>query len=883
MRYRLRHDKLRRELARRRISQNRWAQMLGLSKSHLSMLVNGRRPYPEASTRRKLQEGLGVRLDELFEIEQGTHPPPESNLMESLLQDIRHGWRALRARPMFVSVIVLTLALGIGATAAMYSVIDATVLRPLPFDAPDRLVRIFGVSPQYGVTRGQVSMANIVDWRQRTRAFEALATFRGRTFNVSGTGEPERTLSILIADQYLEILGITPALGRTFTAEEHRSDGPAVAMISDAMWTARFDRDPAVLGRTLRVDTTEHVIVGVLPPEFAATRLTLGWDVGPDLALPLAVEANVDRSAYWQAGIGRLADGATMTEAGAEAESVGAWLRTEYPDEAGSHYLATVPLHEVVSGELRTRLVLFLGAAALVLMIGCINVGNLMLAYATSRRRETAVRKALGASKGRLIRLTLVESLMLALLGGLGGIALAAAALQAVRPMLPTYLPRHDLVGLDLRVLGFSLLLSVGTAVLFGMLPALGTARTRARDQLTAGITGHTGRSRTRLLRSLAIAQIAMAGFLAIGSGLVVKSYARLVSVDPGFESEGLLTFYTIPRYSFGTRDEGYDFVAALEDRLRALPGVTSVGEINFLPFSDNEGGQGINIEGRVNPEGVVDIVQSRAASASFFQTLGMTPVAGRDFTEADMDGAPVVIVDQTMADRFWPAGDALGQRFTAGGETLYRIIGVVPDNKWHGYDDTPQPHIFLPYREDAWSSTRGFVLRVEGDPSAVAPLVRGAVQEISPNQSIYDLLTMEQRMATSAAGTRFSLIMLIAFGATALLLAVVGTYGMFAYSIGQRTTEIGIRLALGADGPRLQRGILTQSLLVAAVGVGVAVVGSGIFTGSVSSFLFEVSSADPAVMVGASALMLAAGVAAAWLPARRAARVDPMQALRSD
>jgi predicted permease len=361
----------------------------------------------------------------------------------------------------------------------------------------------------------------------------------------------------------------------------------------------------------------------------------------------------------------------------------------------------------------------------------------------------------------------------------------------------------------------------------------------------------------------------------------VVKSYARLVSVDPGFEAGGLLTFYTIPRYSYGTRAEQYDFVAALHTRLEALPGVESIGEINFLPFSDNDGGQGIQIEGRTNPEGVVDIAQFRAASAGFFATLGLNMSAGRDFEAADMAGAPVVIVDETMATRYWPSGDALGQRFRAGGDTLYRVIGIAPDIKWHGYDDSPLPHMFVPYREDRWSSTRGFLLRVAGDPTELAGAVRAAVREVNPNQSIFGMQSMEQRMAASAAGSRFSLAMLVAFGATALLLAVVGTYGMFAYSTGQRTTEIGIRLALGADGRRVQRAILLQSLGVAAVGVAIATGGSSILASSVSNLLFEVTPNDPSVVLGASALMLVAGLLAAWLPARRAARVDPATALR--
>ena len=401
MRYRLRHDRLRRELAKQRISQNRWAQKFGLSKSHLSMLVNGQRPYPEASTRRKLQEGLGVRLDELFDIEQRASPRPESNLMEQLLQDIRHGWRALRARPLFVSIIVLTLSIGIGATTAMYSVIDATILRSLPFDEPERLVRLFGISPERGVTRGQLSMANTIDWRQRTTAFEALATYRGRTFNVSGTGEAERTLSLLMADQYLELLGIAPAIGRVFSESEHHSGGPAVALISDAMWEARFDRDPAVVGRALRVDTNEHVIVGVLPPAFESVRLTLGWDQAPDLVLPLAVEAGVDRSGYWQHGIGRLAPGVTLAEAVAEAEQFGAWLRQEYPDEASGHYVTAVPLQQAISGALRPRLLLLLGAAALVLVIGCINGARCEQVAARAldpRRVDAAV--ALGRRRG---------------------------------------------------------------------------------------------------------------------------------------------------------------------------------------------------------------------------------------------------------------------------------------------------------------------------------------------------------------------------------------------------------------------------------------------------------------------------------------------------
>ena len=864
------------------MSQNRWAQMLGLSKSHLSMLVNGQRPYPEASTRRKLQEGLGVRLDELFEVEHDEYPQPRRNLMESLLQDIRHGWRALRARPSFVSIIVVTLSIGIGATTAMYSVIDATILRPLPFDEPDQLIRLFGMAPERGVTRGQLSMANTIDWRERTRAFEAIATFRGRTFNVSGTGEPERTLSVLVSDRYLEILKMAPAVGRVFSAEEHRDGGPSVAMISDAMWDQRFDRDPAVIGRSLRVDTTEHVIVGVLPPAFESARLTLGWeDRGPDLVLPLAVEPDINRGAYWQHGIGRLAPGATLADAAAEADEFGAWLRAEYPDEASDHHLAVVPLQEIVSGGLQMRLLLFLGAAAMVLLIGSINVANLMLAYATSRRREIAVRKALGASRLRLVRLTLVESLLLSLAGGLGGLLLAAAMLQLVRPALPNYMLRHDLVGLDLRVLLFGLALSIGTAILFGAVPAHGVARTSARDELVSGVVGHTGRNRMRLLRTLAITQIAMAGLLAIGSGLVVKSYARLVSVEPGFDASGVLTFYTIPRYSYGTRPEQYDFVAALHERLATLPGVESVGEINFLPFSDNDGGQGIQIEGRTNPEGTFTFAQFRAASAGFFSTLGLEMREGRDFTIADMDGAAVAIIDETMATRYWPSGDAMGQRFTAGGDTLYRIVGIAPDIKWHGYDDGQLPHMFLPYREDTWSSTRGFLLRVAGDPTQLAGAVREAVREVNPNQSIFGIQSMRERMAASAAGSRFSLTMLVAFGVTALLLAVVGTYGMFAYSIGQRTTEIGIRLALGADGRRVQRAILLQSLAVAGVGVVIAAIGSRMLTSSISSFLFEVPANDPFVVAGAGVVILAAGLMAAWLPARRASRVDPATALR--
>lgn len=884
MRYRLRNDRLRRELARRQISQNRWAQMLGLSKSHLSMLVNGQRPYPEEATRRKLQEGLGVRLDELFDLEHDQNPQPEHNLMESLLQDVRHGWRALRARPLFVSVIVLTLSVGIGATTALYSVIEATLLRPLPFEEPSQIVRLFGGNPERGAIRGQLSMANTLDWRARTRAFDAIATYRGRTFNVSGSGDPERTLSLLVADQYLELLRVAPVLGRTFSAEEHLESGSAVALISDAMWRRRFDRSPTVLGRTIRVDTVSHVIVGVLPPEFENVRLTLGWDEAPDLVMPLVMEAGVDRSAYWQLGIGRLAAGATVEDAAAEAADVGAWLRAEYPDEAGNHHMDAVALEEVVASDLRGRLLLFFGAATLVLLVGCVNVANLMLVYATSRRREVAIRKALGAGKLRLVRLILVESLMLAGLGGVAGVLIAAALLQAASPVLPDYVLRHDLVGLDWRVLLFSLTVSVLTALAFGIAPALGAANTNARDELSSGVVGNIGRGRMRLLSSLAVVQIALAGLLAIGSGLVVKSYASLVGVDPGFASEQLLTLYTIPRYSYASRDEQHDFVATLLTRLETLPGVQAVGETNFLPFTDNDGMQGIEIEGRDTPAGVATLAQMRAVNNTFFSTLGLEIRSGRDFLPADMypNGAPVALIDQTMADRYWPEGDAIGQRFRAGSDTWFRIVGIAPDIKWHGYDDAPLPHMFLPYREDPWSNTRGFLLRVDGDPMQLAGAVREAVRELNPDQSIYSMETMEQRMAASVAGSRFSLRMLVALGMTALLLAAIGTYGMFANSIGQRAGEIGIRLALGARAHQVQRAVLLQSMGIAAIGVGLALVGARLFTGSVSRLLFEVPANDPTVLVGASALMLLAGLIAAWLPARRAAKMDPAGALRN-
>jgi predicted permease len=800
--------------------------------------------------------------------------------LRQLTQDLRYGLRTMRRAPGFTAVAVLTLALGIGANTAIFSVVNAVLLRPLPYHDPARLVTVLhdGWKP--------VAPANFLDWREQSRSFESIAAAQSWNLTMTGRDRPEQLNVLQTSAEMFHVLGVDAALGRTYGAGEDRPGHERVVVFSHRLWQRRFGGDPDVIGREVMLDGEPYTVVGVMPPDFQFAPF---WATHAEAWLPLNLGARVnDRRGQSLRVFARLKAGATREQAQAEMEAINRRLEEQHPRTNEGLTVSVDPLHEKVVGKSRPALLIILGAVGFVLLIACANVANLMLAKAASRRKEIAVRIALGAGRWRVIRQLLTESLMLSLAGGGAGLLLASWSNTALASFGPDTLPRVQTVGLDARVLVFTLGLSVLVGLLFGLAPALRSTKTDLTESLKDRARGSTpDRRRERVRQLLVVGEIALSLVLLVGGGLMMRSFLRLTSVDPGFDPRGVLAL-TVPlagpRYS--TDEQRAAFFQRLTGQAGSLPGVKSASAINHLPLGGDVWTFGFTLEGRPTPPRAEQpSAVYRVVRPDYFRTMGAALLKGRDFTERDGATAPgVVIVNEALARRHWPGEEPLGKRMTVGGDARPReVVGVVRDMKQGEWASAPKPEMYLPDSQADAPRSMTLVIRASSDLSEIEPQVRREVWAIDKDLPVSKVTSMEEVVAESVGPQRFNTLLIGVFAAVALTLAAAGVYGVMSYAVAERTHEIGVRMALGARGRDVLGMVLRQGLVLTLLGLAIGLAGALALTRVMNSLLYEVSVTDPLVFGGVATALTLSALLACYVPARRATQVDPLLALRHE
>ncbi|MEK6407648.1 MAG: ABC transporter permease [Acidobacteriota bacterium] len=802
--------------------------------------------------------------------------------MDAFFQDVRFSVRALLKRPGFTAVAVLTLALGIGATTAIFSVVNGVLLRRLPYRDEARVVTLWQTNLKSGVEREETSPANFLDWRERMNACEAIAAAEPFGHSLIDRGEPEAFRSWVVSAGFFDILGMPALYGRTFLPEEYQPGQAQVVVLGYGLWQRRFGGDPDLVGQKLVLNGQPHMVVGIMPPEFQYPPDREVWAPRP----PRESDARIRGGSYIRV-VGRLKPEITVEQAQAEAQAVGAQLAQEYPQTNGNVGATAVPLRESLVGQVRPALLILFGAVSFVLLIACANVANLLLARSTERSREFAIRAALGAGRGRLLRQLLAESVVLALAGGAGGVLLSGWLIDLIAAFSPGNLPRLNQVSLNGSVLVFAFGVSVLTALIFGLAPALESSRTDLLSTLKEegrGVTGGRGRRRFRYV--LVVSEVALALVLLAGAGLLVRSFVALLRVDPGFVTDRALTL----EVQLGRNrmpEQRVAFVEQTIERLTSLAGVQSVGAASALPFHDNQVTLPVTIrvEGRpASPSGQDPTAYLIDITPDYLRALGVPLLRGRGLNQFDkQDAAPVVLVNQAMALRHWPAEDPLGKKITfqSLGRTLTsEIVGVTGDVRPNGFDSEPRPEVFVPYAQlPAGGMT--YVVRTVDDPGTLLPAVKEKIREVNRNQTFSSIATIEQLVDRSLSQRRFNLLLLGSFAVLALVLAGIGIYGLLSFTTAQRTHEIGVRMALGAKPAQILSMVIGEGLKMVAVGLGCGVVAAVGLTRFLESLLYNVSGTDPLTFAGVSVLLVGVALLACYLPARRATKVDPMIALR--
>jgi putative ABC transport system permease protein len=809
-------------------------------------------------------------------------------MMSTLWQDLRYGLRMLWRSPGFTLVAVLALALGIGANSAIFSVVNAMLLRPLPYSEPERIVTVWETNPNLSSkflrTHNEASPANFNDWRAQQTVFESISAFRWNTFNLTGTDTPEQLLGNRATASLFQTLGVKPRLGRTFTDEEDRDGAPRTVVLSYGLWQRRFGADPNIVGKQINLDTESHTVVGVMPPEFEFPNASV------ELWTPLALSAQdaARRGAHYLYTRARLKPGVTLEQAQSEMNAIAARLREQYPDTNADRDVRLVRTQDDTNEQLRPALLVLLAAVGFVLLIACANVANLSLARSTTRHKELAIRAALGASRLRMIRQMLTESVLLSMMGGVCGILLAMWGLDLVIASVPReyalYFHGWNQIKLDERVLGFTILVSVATGLLFGIVPALQATKTDLNESLKEGGRGSAIHVRRHFRNGLVVAEVALALVLLVGAGLMIKSFARLLDVQPGFDPHNVITMgLALPEARYAKPEQWADFYKQLLERLRAQPGVESASVINYLPMGGSGGTTTFIFEGRpAPPKGQYPETNFRLASPDYFHALRIPLLKGRAFTDQDVKGKPLVaVINETFARLYYRDEDPVGKRvLDPDGTNPTEIVGVVGDVKHWGLDDEPEAFLYMAH---AQVPDPGMTIAVRSavDPSSMAATVRRETQAMDRDLPVFDIKSLEQRLDESSSQRRLTVFLLGIFAAVALLLAAVGIYGVMAYSVTQRTHEIGIRMALGAQTGDVVRLVLSQGMLLALVGVCLGVGASLALTQLIKKMLFHVSASDPTTFALVSLALAGVALVACLVPARRATKVDPMVALR--
>ena len=794
-------------------------------------------------------------------------------------QDIRYGVRGLWKSPGFVAAAVLVLALGIGANSAIFSVVNAVLLRPLPYRNAARLVWVggkVGSNP-----RASVSPADFVDYRAQSSSFEEFAASTSVSFplNLTGAGEPERLTGYLVTTNYFRAFGVQPLLGRAFNPEEERTaSGAPVVVLSYGLWQRRFGADPSVVGKTVTIDGKGATVIGVAPQSFQ-------YPAGTEIWAPLSFDSPEMkvRRAHFLRPVGLLKPGVTAAQAQAETDAIARRLEQQYPESNTNWSLNLVPLQEQVVGNVRTSLWVLLGAVGFVLLIACANVANLMLARATARHKEIAIRTALGASRGRVVRQLLTESLLLSLAGGAVGVLLAMWSVDALVSLAQGNVPRAAEVGVDARVLGFTLAVSVLTGAVFGLFPALRASKPDLNEVLKEGGRSSAGARHNRVRSSLVVAEVALALMLLVGAGLLIRSFVGLQQVNPGFDARGVLTTrISLSRSKYAKPEQGAQFFDELQQRVAALPGVEAVGTISELPLSGQPNDTYFTVAEHPPQDSKEQVTADfRRTNHGYFRAMSIPLLRGRGFTEQEARAdAKVTVINETLARSFFPDEDPVGKHLVieTDGKAPYEIVGVVADVRHRSLDAGVYQMMYVPTLK---VSNNNLVVRTASDPAGLASAVRQQVAAIDRDQPVSTIRTMADVLSESVAQQRFRTTLLGGFASVALLLAAVGIYGVISYSVTQRTHEIGVRMALGAQRRDVVRLVVRGGLGLTLLGVGLGLAGSFALTRVMSGLLFGVSATDPLTYAGITLLLTSVALLACYRPARRATRVDPMIALR--
>ncbi|HEV2864460.1 MAG TPA: ABC transporter permease [Pyrinomonadaceae bacterium] len=811
-------------------------------------------------------------------------------MMTTLLQDIRYAARVLAKSPGFTAVAVLALALGVGANTAIFSVVKGVLLSPLPYPEPERLVWVWESNATNGILKEPASLPNYNDWRTQAQGFDGLAAFSKAALSLTAEGqEPERIPSGVVSANFLDVLGVAPAQGRGFAPEENTPGQNRVVVLSHGLWQRRFGGDPKIVGRPITLNGNPYTVVGILPPSFRepvpGPRST--WE----MVIPLGFNfEQAGRRSDYLSVVGRLKRGVTPEQGRAELSAIAGRLAEQYPATNAGWGVMVLSLHERIVGDVERPLWLLMGVVGFLLLIACANVANLMLARSASRRQEIAIRTALGAGRWRIARQLLTESVLIALAGGAVGSLLAMWGTDALVALSPGNIPRLSEVGLDWKVLGFALALSLATGLLFGLAPALLASSPNLSGSLKeGGGRGSTEGSRGKRLRSaLVVAEIALALVLLAGAGLMARSFAVLQHVDPGFKGDRVLTAdLSLPAAKYKENPQVVNFFGQLAGRVAALPGVEKAAAVSALPLAGGVDMIAFSIEGRPEPpaEQVWD-AEYRVVTPGYFETLSIPLIRGETITERHTADQPAVtVINETMARKFWPNEDPIGKRINLGNPETSpwrTVIGVVRDTKHEGLDKEAYAQMYAPFAQFPRRSMT-VVARTAGDPLGLVAGVRREVAAIDKDQPLSNALTMERVLADSVARQRFQMTLTLIFAGVGLLLAAVGIYGVVSYTVAQRTHEFGVRIALGAQGRDVLGLVVRHGIVLAAAGVGVGLLGSLLLARLLSSLLYGVSTSDPLTFAGVSLLLTGVALLACYVPARRATRVDPLTALRHE
>ncbi len=804
--------------------------------------------------------------------------------MRTVLQDVRYAFRRLCKAPAFTAVALVTLALGIGVNAAIFSVVNAIILKPLPYEDADRLT--FVMESRLNIPVISVAYLNYLDWKEQNQSFEEMAIVRGETYNLTGDQDPERLMGAHVSANLFTMLGVQPLLGRTFEQQDDRPGATPVAVLNYGLWQRRFGGDSSILGQTLMLNGTYYTVVGVLPPDFK-------WFLQhqpPEIWTPIGLWANT--SMLNQRGnrsgmnvIARLKEDVTLSDAEADLATIARRLEEQYPGTNTGSGIRMMPFHERVVGEARTPLMILLGAVGLVLMIACANVANLLLVRATGRTKEFAVRTALGAGRWRLIRQLLTECVVLASTGGIVGVLLAYWGIDLLVAAGQADLPRIDEVAVDRTVLGFSLVLALLTGGLFGLAPALQSSRPDLHSALKDSSRGSTA-GRNHFRSSLVVAEVALALVLLIGAGLLIRSFWRLQTESPGFNPDNVLTAQIVlTGSSYEDQDARLAFYYRLLEQLQSVPGVQTASMINPLPVTGTGWQTRFMIEGRPRPDpGEFPSTEWMQISPGYFRTMEIPLLRGRTFSEFDHQNAqPVVIIDEKFASSHFPNADPLGRRIAFGdlsNPTWRQIVGVVGHVKVKGVAEEATIEMYMPYTQGAYAPI-SLMLRTTGDPSNVVPAVRYAVLAIDPALPLYNIQMMDELLENTVVARRLAMTLLTIFAGLALVLVTVGIYGVVSYAVSQRTHEIGIRMALGADQANVLSLVVHQGATLTLIGLAIGLATACGLTRMLRSMLFGVEPTDPITFAVITLFLAIVGLVAAYIPARRATRVDPLVALQ--